>query len=76
METYLSFFILHTASPVTKAKDTNAINGIVMNPNHSKYFVVHDIPCIHGATLSGNIFQYNKLWYTEITIPITESGST
>jgi hypothetical protein len=30
-------------------------NGMVINPNHSINFVVHEKPCTQGAALSGKI---------------------
>ncbi len=37
------------------AKERKDRNGIVIKPNHSMYFVVHEIPSVQGSAASGMI---------------------
>jgi hypothetical protein len=50
------FFQKITVRIVIITNDTRDRNGIVINPNHSIYFVVQEIPWIQGATDSGRIW--------------------
>jgi hypothetical protein len=54
--------------------ESNESMGMVMKPNRSMYFSVHETPRLQGWMLSGIIPVYSRLWYRAVSHPARVRG--